>query len=35
MYWDSFDCEINCEEIYEEQYELSDEEKAELFGSFD
>ena len=23
-YWDSFDCEVQCEEMYSEEYDLSD-----------
>jgi hypothetical protein len=23
-YWDSFDCEVQCEEVYAEEYSLSD-----------
>ncbi len=34
FYWDSFDCQVQCEEIYDEQpdqsQQTSDEQKAEV-----
>ena len=27
-YWDSFDCEIQCEELYDEEFDFTDEDYA-------